>query len=82
MFCPNCKKDNLDTNQFCGECGNRLKIISLNNIQKRDAIMICKKCKGSQFRKRGVEHQANGVKRQRLQCMSCGRFVIGEIIEH
>ena len=35
MFCQKCGKENPDTNQFCGDCGEPLKKIIQDNTQKK-----------------------------------------------
>jgi hypothetical protein len=47
MFCPSCGKENPDTNQFCGVCGERISINYKRDLTGKYAPEICAICKGS-----------------------------------
>ncbi|WP_058486283.1 zinc ribbon domain-containing protein [Defluviitalea phaphyphila] len=45
MYCNKCGKENLDSNQYCINCGNKIKKYDISNLSiEKNTINFCNKC--------------------------------------
>ena len=75
MFCPRCGKENHDTNQYCGNCGESLKFYTQRSSPKTTPSPIVKQ-HGKTNEQQPIQARWEGKIDEYLQYIGLGPFIL------